>query len=181
MRKSKLFIILAIPIFLSISCANNPQIETPNKGGEVKNEQKDESKDNKIEEEAKEFVKNFSRKYPDYTLVDYVIGSEKNYPIYYVGVGLCKEKEDYTFSVFIAGDKCNMIASLGSVNVTYRKEDGLKLRDNVIVFSTDVVKDGNIEIEDNEFEVTHMNFEGGMIGPKIINRAKPREINKTNK
>lgn len=107
------------------------------------------------EERVKIFVENFSQNYPQFELLDYIVGSEENAPIQLVAI--VKNKENATSSTLFIVDRngVGQVVLASEYFSTYRKEDGLHLSENVISVSLDVaITDTSSEIHDFDITVT---------------------------
>lgn len=107
------------------------------------------------------FINGFSEQYPDYELLDFVEGIEKNRPIIYVA--LAKDKRNGTASTLFVVDENGIgkVTLADGFRASYLKESGLFLRNNVILFSLDLtMSDGSHEIHDFEIIVTQTEDQG---------------------
>lgn len=146
--KSRLTILMILFVFLLSGCSEG---STFNASNEMIN-QKSQSLD---EERVKIFVENFSQNYPQFELLDCIVGSEENAPIQLVAI--VKNKENATSSTLFIVDRngVGQVVLASEYFSTYRKEDGLHLGENVISVSLDVaITDTSSEIHDFDITVT---------------------------
>ena len=107
----------------------------------------------------KQFVNQISKEYHDFNILDLTIGSSKNNPIMFVGVG--ENKNDGTSSTLFISDENGIIqmVTLASDNQgRYIEEDGLVLDKNTILISLKLIDSKqNEEIHDFKMTVTKQN------------------------
>lgn len=104
-------------------------------------------------ERAQNFLDTFAQTYPDYNLLDYVIGSDKNKPIKLVAIAESK-KSGSSSTLFIVDDNgTGQVVLASEFFATYRKEDGITLNENVIFISLDL-NSSDTQYETHDFEIT---------------------------
>lgn len=107
------------------------------------------------------YLENFSKDYPDFEILNYVVADEENYPIRFVVIA--ENKENGTSStLFIVDDNgVGQVVLASEYVASFRKEDGLFLKENVIALSLDVnISDENYEIHDFEITVSQKENQG---------------------
>lgn len=112
-------------------------------------------------ERAENFLDTFTQTYPDFNLLDYVIGSDKNKPIKLAAIAENKESGSSS-TLFIVDDTgTGQVVLAREFLATYRKEDGITLNENVISISLNLnSSDTEYEIHDFEITVTQKEKEG---------------------
>lgn len=144
-------------IFFMILLSSCGEISLSN-GGKEEINQKNSSL---VQDRSKEFLKTFSQDYPTFELIDYVVGTEENFPIRLVAIG--ENKENGTSStLFIVDDNgVGQVILASEYFATYRREDGLYLNKNIISISLDLEKrDIGTEIHDYNLTVTQEEHQG---------------------
>lgn len=113
------------------------------------------------DERVENFLDTFTQTYPDFNLLDYVIGSDKNKPIKLAVIAENK-KSGSSSTLFIVDDKgTGQVVLASDYFAAYRKEDGITLNENVISVSLDLnSSDTEYEIHDFEITVTQKEKEG---------------------
>lgn len=112
-------------------------------------------------ERGKKFLDEFSNDYPNYEVLDYVVGNNENYPILLAAIA--ENKEDASSSTLFIVDEngVGQVVLASDTFATYRKEDGISLYENVIFVSMDLKNTDQIyEIHDFEISVTQMDNQG---------------------
>jgi uncharacterized membrane protein len=107
------------------------------------------------------YLENFSQDYPDFEILNYVVAAEENYPIRFVVIA--ENKENGTSStLFIVDDNgVGQVVLASEYVASFRKEDGLFLKENIIALSLDVnISDENYEIHDFEITVSQKENQG---------------------
>lgn len=152
------FSIIILLIFLT-ACSKNTSSNKSPTAKATTTESTTANEDSK-KNEGTEFLKNFSNEYPNYTLLDYKFGSDENNPILLTAVA--KNKESKLSNILFIIDE-NGVGQLelndGKIGI-YRSEDGLKLKNNKIFLSLDILtKKKKFEIHDFEISVIRKKIE----------------------
>lgn len=111
-----------------------------------------------IEEWEQDFIENFSETYPDFILLDSILGDETTAPIRFTAIAQ-NQKNGSSSTLFIVdqNDVIHPVTLAADAFATYRPEDDLILKENVIHVSFDVTPDppdATPEIHDFELTVT---------------------------
>lgn len=113
------------------------------------------------------FLRNFSTDYPEFRLLEYIIGSEENDPIFLVGIGENQETAVSSTLFFVHGNGVGTVTLAYGQYASYREEDGFRLEGNGISFSLNVECDTGFEIHD--YTVTaHKEENDSLIGYGIV-------------
>lgn len=132
-----------------------------------------------IEEWKQDFIENFSETYPDFILLDSILGDETTAPILFAAIAQ-NQKNGSSSTLFIVdqNDVVHTVILASSVFATYRPEDDLILKENVIHVSFDVTPDtpdATPEIHDFELTVTQ-NKENGVTNTTFSSKENIRSM-----
>lgn len=106
-------------------------------------------------EHADEFLKGFARSYPDFELLDYVIGSDENNPVELAAIAKDKQQGSSSTLFIVDANGFGQVVLASDRFAAYREADGLALKENRILLSLDVqLSDEDWEIHDFELTVT---------------------------
>lgn len=112
-------------------------------------------------EHADEFLKGFARSYPDFELLDYVIGSDENGPVELAAIAKDKQKGSSSTLFIVDANGFGQVVLASDCFAAYREADGLALKENRILLSLDVRRsDEDWEIHDFELTVTQKEEQG---------------------
>ena len=110
---------------------------------------------------ADEFLENFVQDYPDFELVDYVIGSEENSPIQLAVVARNKQGGSSSTLFIVDPNGVGQVVLASDSAAFYREEDGIALEGNRILLSLSVrISAIDYEIHDYELTVTQEEDQG---------------------
>ncbi len=128
-------------------------------------------------ERADEFLENFSVYCEGYELLDYVYGSSETYPVQLAIIAKSDSTDSSNVLIVVDDDSFGTLR-FGDDYCVYREEDGLKLNENVVLFSLDIYTDTDTDYEVHDFEitVTYETYEGHE-GIKYTNKETIRENN----
>lgn len=132
-----------------------------------------------IEEWEQDFIENFSETYPNFILLDSILGDETTAPILFAAIAQ-NQKNGSSSTLFIVdqNDVVHPVTLASGVFATYRPEDDLILKENVIHVSFDVTPDtpdATPEIHDFELTVTQ-NKENGVPNTTYSSKETIRSI-----
>lgn len=94
------------------------------------------------------FLRNFSTDYPEYRLLEYIIGSEENDPILLVAIAENQETTASSTLFFVDEGGVGIVTLASDRYASYREEDGFRLEGNGVSFSLNVECDTGFEIHD---------------------------------
>ena len=118
-----------------------------------------------IEEKAtgriKSFIEDFDYNYPEYKLLDYVVGTDENSPIQLVAIAEEEESGRSSTLFIVDGSGIGQVVLASDSFATYREEEGMTLGKNTISLSLDLKKsDTDLEVHDFVITVTQDNNDG---------------------
>ena len=112
-------------------------------------------------EHIDEFLENFAQRYPDFELLDYIIGSDENSPIELVAIAKDKQTGSSSTLFIVDANGFGQVVLASDRLAVYREVDGLALKENRILLSLDTqLTDGDREIHDFELTVTQEEEQG---------------------
>lgn len=153
-EKMKLFVLLLVFVFLLNGCTG---ISMDNNNQQEENLQSNYA----FEERQITFIEDFSQNYPNFELLDYILGSDENAPIQCVVIAENKETNSSSTLFIVDDNGVGQVVLASEYLAMYRKEDGLYLDKNVILVSLDVMMtDSTSEIHDFAITVTQEENEG---------------------
>lgn len=177
--KNKLFVVLLSIMLLLGACSDGSQSDSSSEIVESNSSSEIvESTTDSVEERSKKFIENFSQDYPDFELLEYVLGSNKNVPIQLAAIAKNKETGSSSTLFILDNNGVGQVVLASEYSATYRKEDGLQLDNNVISISLDLaVSDTNSEIHDFNITVTQKKDDQGKINTVYSSQETIRSDN----
>lgn len=146
MRKKSVAIVLTCSIVLVVLRIVSYKIDS-SEISSTKTEEK--SQDSNIEE----IIENFDAEYPDYELLEYVLGDEGNAPIRFAAVAREKGSEIASTLFVVDENGTGKLGLASGLQAVYRAEDGLKLDENSVRVSLDVYDETAGEWKIHDFQI----------------------------
>lgn len=114
-------------------------------------------------EKAQRFMETFAEKYPEYEMLDYVIGTGENDPIIAVVVARDRMTTISSFLFVVTNNGIGRLGLASGSTAFYKEDDGLRLDDNAILVSltlTDNETKKILSVHDYKITVTQWQIDG---------------------
>lgn len=160
MNQTKLYMhfVIILTVLLLIACSNSFPAD-PNNHPIINESYASKEVSDRLTR-ANSFINSFRDHYPNYTLLDYAIGSEDNSPI--ILAGIAKNNENNTSSTLFIVDRngIGIVVLASGLDAHYIASDKLSLSGNSILVSLKVASDHNPRIHDFKLSVSQTQMNG---------------------